>query len=138
MVKTFKMFCENMQMNNEAPARINLRYDEDMFQERHGAYYVNGYKTTKEKYDWMKNEVKKAWTGRMLEHYEFYEGLLPQSVSGQGLKYFINGLEVGEKDFWRLRSMTQEVYGISHFGKADNFDCYCILNDGSLAAVATR
>lgn len=55
-----------------------------------------------------------------------------------GLKHFINGMEVSSKNFWDLRKIFQESYGMAHFGKMPNFDYYYVLNDGSLRYVATR
>jgi hypothetical protein len=141
MYKSFKMFCENKIQEEGPPRRIDIRDDEDMFQQKHGAYYINGYLTTEEKYKSCKARLAAAWKGKLLGHYEEYCGPYPQSAmysSNMDTKYFVNGMEVNSKDWTALLKEVQEAIGMVSFGKTMNFDYYRVLSDGCLLYMATR
>jgi hypothetical protein len=141
MYKSFKLFCENKIQEEGPPRRINIRDDEDMFQQKHGAHYINGAIVTEEQYKSCKARLAAAWKGKLLGHYEEYVGPSMQSAmhsSNRDLKYFVNGMEVSFKDWDTLRKMVQEAVGYVSFGKMMNFDYYQVLNDGCLLYVPTR
>lgn len=141
MYKSFKMFCENKMQEEGPPRHIRITDEEDMFQERHGAYYINGYLTTEEKYKNCKAKLAAAWNGKLLGHYEAYVGPYPQSAvysSNMDCKYFVNGMEVNSKAWTELLKEVQEAISMTSFGKTMNFDYYRVLSDGCLLPVGTR